>query len=164
MFWAKVVVIIIPLLLPKVKHEFHSSLAEMNYNSTTASLEVSLRVFSDDFVLAINEKNGTKFTEESILDPKAEKFIRQYITRHLSIVSPEKEVKVGEFIGAEAELDATWLYIEFKNCKNLAGHSIFNSILVDLFDDQTNIINVIYPSDRKSLIFTKSKKVQAFPF
>jgi hypothetical protein len=164
MYWPKVILLCLPLFVGKAKHEFHSSIAEMHYNMQSKSLEVSIRVFSDDFTLALNEANGTNLTEETLISKDAEKAIQQYIVRHFSLVDNKKNVKVGKVIGSENELDATWLYIEFFDCENLNSFTLFNSILTEIFDDQTNVVNVIYPHDKKSLIFTKEKKGIPFPF
>lgn len=164
MIWAKVLLVLLPFLPLGKKHEFHSSLAEIQYNRQTKSLEVSLRVFTDDFTLAINEANGSKFTEEFIVSDKTKQLVQNYIVRHFSLVSPNKDVKIGKYIGGENELDATWLYIEFENFEMGKNYSFLNTILLEQFDDQTNVANIIFPQGKKSLIFTKDKKVIPFPF
>ena len=149
---------------PIIVHDFHTSLTEINYNPKTKSLEMTIRVFTDDLERALTETNNGKPVKVDPKDYSIDPLIVKYLRKHVAFVSPDKDVVPYDFLGKEVELDATWLYVGMPAVANLKGYSIFNSILTELFDDQTNLLNLIYPDKKKSFIFDNKIKVATYPF
>lgn len=145
-------------------HDFHTSLTEINYNSQTKSLELSVRVFSDDLEIALTNYNKGKTVK--IEDPaaKIDPLIEQYFRHNLAIISTLKEVKFAKFYGKEQEADATWLYFEVFDCENIKDFTLYNAIMQELFKDQTNLVNVIYPGKKKTLVFDTEVRTHPWPF
>ncbi|HLO44801.1 MAG TPA: DUF6702 family protein [Leadbetterella sp.] len=146
------------------KHDFHTSLTEINYNSKSGSLELSVRVFTDDLELTLTNLNKGKLVKiedsENIVDP----LIEQYIRKNLALVSPEKDVKFGKFYGKEKEADATWLYLEIFDCKQIKNYTIYNNIMQEMFSDQTNLVNIIFGNQKKTIVFDSKTKISPWPF
>lgn len=142
------------------KHEFHTSLTEMRFNPSSNSFEITMRVFTDDFQKAIEETSGKKSV---ILNDEAfEPYIKKYINKHFAFVKG-KDVKFASYLGIEAEPDASWIYLELPYSKELESYSILNSVLMELFDDQNNLLNLLKGEDRHTLIFAKDSRLQAYP-
>ncbi|MGL4629822.1 MAG: DUF6702 family protein [Leadbetterella sp.] len=154
---------ILVLLLYFWVHDFHNSLTEIRYNTKSKSLEISMRVFSDDFELALTKANkGKKITlneKDAILNP----LVESYISRHFYLKSSREELSM-DYIGKEIEEDAVWLAFEIKNCGSLVNHTITNSVFSDLYSDQTNVVNIIYPNQNKTFVFSKNKFSEIWPF
>lgn len=147
------------------RHDFHTSLTEINYNTTSKSLEITIRVFTDDLENALmKQSGGKKIFINSTTKEQHDPLIEQYITRHFVLVSPQKEIKKGTYIGRETEGDATWLYYEIPNCQAIKGYTLMNDIMQELFDDQTNLVNIIYPKDKKTIVYNAKVKTSVFPF
>jgi hypothetical protein len=146
------------------KHDFHTSLTEINFNPKTGSLELSVRVFTDDLELTLTNFNKGKLVK--IEDPEAtvDPLIEQYIRKNLALISPDKEVKFGKFYGKEKEADATWIYLEIFDCKQVKNFTLYNTIMQEMFEDQTNLVNIIYPSQKKTIVFDSETKVSTWPF
>ncbi|MCP9748760.1 DUF6702 family protein [Lacihabitans sp. CS3-21] len=146
------------------KHDFHTSLTEINFNPKTGSLELSVRVFTDDLELTLTNFNKGKLVK--IEDPEAtvDPLIEQYIRKNLALISPGKEVKFGKFYGKEKEADATWIYLEIFDCKQLKNFTLYNTIMQEMFEDQTNLVNIIYPAQKKTIVFDSETKVSPWPF
>ncbi len=142
-------------------HDFHTSIAEMIFNSSSGSYEVSLRVFTDDFILGLQREFDLK--DFDLKESKSNSLISKYIKKHFALVSGEK-VKFGKYLGMESETDVTWLYIEFTDCMDLSGYSVFNEILMDQFSDQTNILNIKKGENKKTILFEQKSKSHKFPF
>lgn len=145
-------------------HDYHTSLIEINYNPKNKSLEVSIRLFSDDLELALTKLNGGK---KITLDSKTEviePLLELYIKKNFAIVSPNKEVKKIKYYGKEKEAEATWVYVEVLDCAQIKDFTLFNTILIDLFSDQNNLVNIIYPSLKKTLVFDNKTRMQSWPF
>ena len=145
-------------------HDFHTSLTEVNYNPKTGSLEVSIRVFTDDLVRMLNEKQGTKSLKIEDDARKIDPILESYFRKNFALVSPNKEVKFGKYYGKEKEADATWLYFEITDCQHIQDHTIYNAIFQDMFTDQTNLINIIYPQGKKTIVFDQKTKIANWPF
>lgn len=144
----------------KSRHDFHTSLTEARVNQTNKSLEITVRVFSDDLELAIQ-----KFSKQEslkITDPQSDALIQSYFRKHLAFVK-EKDVVFGQYLGKEVETDVTWIYIEIPKADRLKGFNLLNTIFLEVFDDQTNVVNFIDGEIRQTLLFSKKDKLKANP-
>ena len=140
------------------KHAFHTSITEMRYNPKERSFEISLRVFTDDLEKTLSANNqNKKFVIENT--DKNDSFIEQYVRKHFVITTPKNQKSIYQYVGKEKEGDATWIYLEMPINESLKGSKIQNSVLMDSFDDQTNIVNIFLNNDKKSYLFTVKNKV-----
>jgi len=64
------------------------------------------------------------------------------------------------FLGFEPQNDAIWVYLEVPTTQDLSGVFLENSLLVESFDDQTNLIQVAKGEQKKSFLFQKGKTIQ----
>ncbi|UBM57699.1 hypothetical protein LAG90_12840 [Marinilongibacter aquaticus] len=143
------------------RHDFHTSLTEIRMNAQTGSLEVTIRVFSDDFQRAL--ENAYPEEEIDLNNAGLESLVERYIKKKFAFVK-EKEVIFGKYLGKEVESDVSWLYIELKSPERLKGYSLLNTLFLELFDDQNNIVNIIYPDKKETLLFNKVLKTHPYPF
>lgn len=163
MFSSIILYLWITVVSPFGRHDFHSSLSEINYNPKTEALEVTIRVFTDDFEKALAEQNGgAKIKLDD--SQNTEQQIEKYLKKHFALLSPAKQVKTYQYLGKETELDATWLYVEIPDCKSIKGYTIYNVLMLELFDDQTNLVNIISAGQRRSFIFNQKVKIDTYPF
>lgn len=142
------------------RHDFHTSLTEMRFNPETGSLETTVRLFTDDLENALSTANKRTV---KLKDADADKLVRVYIQKHLAFVKGN-EVVLAEYIGKEVEPDVSWVYLEYKEAGKLKGLDLLNSIFTELFDDQSNLVNIIYPDTRKTLLFNQKKKLLPFEY
>jgi hypothetical protein len=142
-------------------HDFHTSLTEMRYNSATKSLETTIRVFTDDLENTLKLSSGK--TLFKLTDSDTDAILKRYVMKNLAFIKGE-DVVFGDYLGKEIEEEVTWIYIEFKNTGNLTGKSLLNTLLFDLFDDQSNIVNIVYPDKKKTLLFSPKNKLYPYPF
>jgi hypothetical protein len=140
-------------------HEFHTSLAQIQYNKTSQSFEVSLRVFTDDLEAALARENNSH--KISIADAKlADPLIEKYLNKHLAILKNQNQKQPMTFVGKEIEVDVTWIYVEISATGDLTGLRIQNSILTDLFYDQVNIVNLNFQRKTITYLFKSGQTVQ----
>ena len=131
-------------------HPLHVSTTEMNFNAKEKSIEVSCRIFTDDFerILAKNYKVKTDLSKPE-LHKAMDILIKKYMDAHLQTVMNGQRVKAN-YIGFEIDQEATNIYLEIENVSSLQKLSVTNSLLYDLFDDQMNILHVENNGIRKS--------------
>lgn len=149
-----------------VAHDFHLSVCEINYNSTTKALEISYKVFIDDLELALKENGAKKMhlgTEKE--SEEADYEIYEYLKQNFSLSSTE--VYSYNYIGKEMspEEDAFWCYLEIENIEPPVSLEIKNEVLLSTFDDQKNIVQIKMPNDKQGyLIFDNKTKVDKVDF
>lgn len=145
---------IIPLVFiskeTKKRHPFHVSTTEITHNAKNKSLEITCRIFTDDFENVLSKQFKTK-TDLCAKNREKEMsaLIKSYIETNLKFVVDGKAVKYN-YLGFENDHEATNVYLEVSKVavfKTLAAH---NGVLYDLFDDQMNILHVEKSGKRKS--------------
>lgn len=130
----------------------------MRYNSKGKTFEISLRVFTDDLEKTLSANNqNKKFVIENT--DKNDPFIEQYVRKHFVVTTPKNQKLIYQYVGKEKEGDATWIYLEMPVNESIKGSKIQNSMLMDSFDDQTNIVNIFVNNEKKSYLFTIKNKV-----
>ena len=147
-----------PFTVHREVHDFHTSLTEMRYNAKSKTFEISLRVFTDDLekVLSATSQNR-KFTLEN--NDKNDPLVEAYIRKHFVVVNPKNQKLNINYIGREKEGEATWIYLELPVNESINGSKIQNDVLIDMFDDQTNILNIFMQNQKKSYLYNVKNKV-----
>jgi hypothetical protein len=147
-----------------VPHPFHVSVIEINHNATDKTLEISCKIFTDDFekVLAKNYKAKT-----DLINPpnKAamDTLVKKYILSHLSIKADGRPVAI-QYLGFENENEAVFSYIEADNISAVKKIEVTANIMYDMFDDQVNIIHTIVGGKRISNKLEYPNKEMSFSF
>ena len=139
-------------------HDFHSSLAEIHYNAASKSLEVSLRVFSDDLNTALTKANSRTVRVDQTA--AADALIKQYLDKRFAFTNAKNARKPIVWVGKEMAVDVTWLYFEVPLNENLNGMRFENSLLCELFEDQVNIVNLNYQNQKRTYLFKADQAVQ----
>ncbi|NJO02889.1 MAG: hypothetical protein HC880_15480 [Bacteroidia bacterium] len=97
-------------------HDFHTSIAEVDYNDRSKSLEISLRVFTDDLELALSrlgQLEGLRLDHSKKHHP----LIERYLARYFYVSDPKSQKLSFVFHGKEMEADVTWIYFEIPTKK-----------------------------------------------
>ncbi|GAB3268351.1 hypothetical protein GCM10027347_37760 [Larkinella harenae] len=130
----------------------------MQYNAKDKTFEVSLRIFTDDLEEALAKENNNqrvRLSDKDNNDPLVERYIR----KHFGLIT-NRQRKPFRYLGKEQEMDATWIYVEVPFGEPVQGSILHQSVLLDLFDDQVNLVNVSYLSERKTVLFRKNNTQQ----
>ncbi|MGW8315701.1 MAG: DUF6702 family protein [Bacteroidales bacterium] len=137
-------------------HKFYVSLTEIRYNEKSDRLEVSMRIFPDDFDRALSERYGVDTHLASSLEPSvADSLVGEYLKRHFKLLSDGREITFS-YLGKEPEADAIWCFLESERLNAVPSQlRIENNILMERFEDQVNIIQVYAGAWNKGLLFTK---------
>lgn len=145
-------------------HPFFISVTEMNHNSAEQNLEVSCKIFTDDFETVLSKAYKSKV---DLISPankeKSDKFIADYINRHLIIKLDGRPVKL-EFVGFEREEEAVWSYFQVQKTQIPKRIEVTNNILYDAFDTQINIMHVSVGGTRRSSKVVYPQAVALFEF
>lgn len=137
-------------------HDFHTSLTEINYNPSTKSVEMSIHIFTDDLETALKTKINN--------NTKADALIAKYVQEHFGFLNAQNQKTPLEYIGKELEGDATWIYVESPLPYPINTYSLQNKILFEFFNDQTNLVNIKYLAQKKTLLFKQNKTIHKLEF
>lgn len=132
-------------------HPYHVSATEIEYEAKTKRLEISTKIFTDDFENILGKKYPQKIDlSNQHIRPKMNDLIDKYIKSHLVIKSDGKVLPL-KLYGWEIDHEAVIVYTTAEAASfNPKAIIIENSVLYDLFEDQINIVHFIYKGQRKS--------------
>ena len=145
-------------------HEFHLSLTEITHNKESKSLEIAIKLFTDDLIVALENAGAPKMeigTEEE--PPAANEYIESYLKAHFKLTVNGKPAEFN-YLGKEAELDATWCFVEVKDIRKVQSLEVQNSFMLEAFDDQTNMVNLNINGRKKSGLARKGNTKLKFEF
>jgi hypothetical protein len=133
-------------------HPVHVSVTEISFDGKERELEIVSRIFMDDLETAIRE--AKKQPGLNLLEPGStlttDQLVSEYLQSRFKITLNGKVQKI-KYLGHEVESPALLCYIQVQNVKKLETIGVFSSVLTELYDDQSNLVNVTHGETLKSL-------------
>lgn len=146
-------------------HPIHISTLEIDHNAADKSLEITCKIFWDDFETILTKNN--KSAKVDLADGKKlnynNKLVSAYLNNHLAISLDGKPVTLN-FMGFEKEDAVIFSYLEVTNISVVKKISITNTLMQDMFDDQVEIIHVVVNGKRQSTKLDYPAKSAEFVF
>ncbi|HEY0432582.1 MAG TPA: DUF6702 family protein [Chitinophagaceae bacterium] len=137
------------ILAPR-PHPYYISVVEINHNSGEKTLEISVKIFTNDFETTLEKNYKTKVDLASAPDHAAmDKLIADYVRKHLSIKSGGQSLNLS-YVGFEKEDEAVYSYFQASNVASVKTIDIVDSILHDFSDQQINIVHCVVGGKRQS--------------
>ena len=134
-------------------HKFHESLAQLDYNAESRSVEMTFRLFADDLENALSKRSGKTFRLDRTPDAAAQTLA--YIKERFELKNGEGEIKPLTWVGMEAKVDTVWVYVEAQMAEGLKGAEVRNRIFFELFDDQVNRVHIRYDGGKTDLVYKR---------
>lgn len=145
-------------------HPFYVSICQVDYNAKNHTLEISLKTFADDLLLALKEQGATKiYLGEERENPKTDELIFNYIKSQLKFRINNRDVKYS-FIGKEMDSDVVWTYLEIENIAEFNKIEVECKLLTEIFESQNNIIQVNRNGEIKNLLLTKKRTYDSISY
>lgn len=147
-----------------IMHKYYLSVSEIEYIAESKSLQITTRVFIDDFQDVLNKRYGQSadFTKENGV-AENKNLIEKYLGGKLIIKANNQLVDL-EYLGGEIEGDQLVLYIEGAEVENFRKIMVTNLILTDLYSDQKNVVHVQIGDQIKSLLLVREKPSETLNF
>jgi hypothetical protein len=142
----------------ELRHPFHTSVSECVFNEKEKVWELSIRLFQDDFEQALSEFQSKKFQFQFATHP--DELLESYIRKHVGFEVNKKLQTPYRWIGWETQGDAVWIYVEIPSESDFSGVYFQNSLLCEIFSDQTNLLHVAKKEVKRSYLFQKNQVVQ----
>jgi hypothetical protein len=147
------------------EHEFHLSRTTINYNSQSKTYQFTIHIFIDDLTKCLEKKGFKNLNiggkEATNTDEAIEKYIRENV-----ILMGDKAIPYT-YLGREFSDDqiALLIYLESTESPVRKNLAIKNSLLLEEFNDQKNIIDITKDKFRiTQLLCDRSEDYKAFSF
>ncbi len=152
------------ILLTSFYHPFYISVCEINHNEENKTLEISIKVFTDDLENALREEGkGILHLDSNKEIPKSDSIIGAFVKKHLILKSNKKDFEL-EFIGREYVEDLTWAHFQINKVKRLKELTVHNSIFFGLLEGQKNIIHLKYKGEKYNLLLKEGHEKEQILF
>ncbi len=145
-------------------HPFHVSLAEVEWNKKSQSLEVALRVWPGDIESVLRQREGKRIDLDTT--SKIDDLLTAYLTEKLRFFAGGQKSKDAKplaikWVGKEVNTKEAWLYFEVPFSDPNQTLSIENRLLFELLPDQQNTMIFKQKKKRSTLTFHQDKARQA---
>lgn len=151
------------MCLLSLKHEYHVSISQMDYNTESSTIQLSMKLHIEDVELLLEKNLEGVLNLEKDLEKKAvEAFLHDYIRTSFSLSQGAKQVEY-KFVGREFEDDDLWMYMETAEFSEMPELEVKNTLFLELFHDQTNMVH--YSKDnqvKQSTVLNKQKRSYLF--
>ncbi len=147
----------LPLLMILGGHKFYVSVTNIEYYAKEKSLQITSRVFIDDFEKVLEERYGIKTwlgTPEEIAE--ADDYIEKYLKAKF-LVKINGETVHYQYLGKKFDNDIMVCFLEVRDItlSQLSSIEIQNELLMDLFEEQKNILHFKIMEKKKSFVLIR---------
>ncbi|WCL82956.1 hypothetical protein PPO43_07640 [Saprospira sp. CCB-QB6] len=124
------------------EHPIYLSFAEIDYKEKQQALQISIKLFVDDFEQLFSKRLGE--TVEIGTDrehPQANQLLADYIEQHFQLKADGQTIKykyLGKEMGEKQNIYECYVFLEAKNLSPFAHLTINNSLLIDEHFNQLN--------------------------
>lgn len=138
-------------------HKFYVGIYQINYANKKKEVQITARIFIDDFEKALEHKFKKKIylaTPKEISETND--FIKSYLAEKMQI-KVNKSIKNMKFLGKETEDNVLICYLTTPVQEKITSIEIYNSILTEMYPEQQNIVHININGNKKSLLLTDSE-------
>lgn len=132
-------------------HPLHTTLTELSYTPANGVVQVSIRVFTDDFGEAVARRPQPRAASGKAPPNPA----LAYLGASFGIVGRNGKRVPLQWCGEKKTGDVLWICLRGSAPAGLRGGSVTNTLMFDLFEDQINIVQATYDGRKQSLLFTR---------
>lgn len=142
-------------------HRFYASFSQIEMQPEKGTIEIIHRIFTHDIEdLLVQYKGGSGELNDKVI----EDFLKEYIIQAFAIYDPEGNNMPLSWVGIEVTLNDIFVYQEAPLIEGQQTLIIANRILMDLFDDQSNTVNLKLDGKIKSYTFLKDSQMYQISF
>ncbi len=145
-------------------HPVFVSVTEVEHNAKEKTLEISCKVFTDDFEKALRKTYNTPI---DLVTPKnasaMQTIVGDYVSKHLAITVDDKKATLT-FIGYEQIEEGIYCYFQASNISSIKKISITDNVMYDYKKEQVSVLHVTVNGKRQSTKMNNPKDITVFEF
>lgn len=132
-------------------HRYHTSLMRMDYNVQKKTVEISIQLFTHDLVPVLEKRYGKGIDLEKT--GEVDKLVLDYLNENFALKNKNGESAKINWVGKEANVDLTYIYVEVPFAESLEGANLQNTIFFESFAEQTNLVICRFEEKKADLLF-----------
>jgi hypothetical protein len=145
-------------------HPIFVSVTEIEHNGKEKLLEISCKIFTDDFEKALRTAYKTKVDLlNANTKPAMDKLVNNYLQKHL-VIAVDGKACLLKFIGYEKIEEAIYAYFEVDNIVAPKKISITDDILYEYKKEQFSLLHVSVGGRRQSTKLGNPERQAVFAF
>jgi hypothetical protein len=145
-------------------HPLFISVTEIEHNAKDKSLEISCKIFTDDFERTLRNAYKTKVDLIDGLEKAAmNKLVDDYVRKHLSVMVDGKATTL-KFLGFEKIEEAIYSYFEVPQITSVSKITITDDLLYEYKKEQISLLHVTIKGKRQSTKLSNPEKVAFMQF
>jgi hypothetical protein len=145
-------------------HPIFMSVTDIEHSAKTKSLEISCKIFTDDFEKALRATYKTKVDLlNGLLRADMDKLVSDYVKKHLQINIDGKPT-VLKYVGYENIEDGIYCYFEIENIFAPKKITVTDDILYEYKKEQISILHVSVGGKRQSTKLSNPEKLAEMRF
>jgi len=145
-------------------HPIYVSVTEIEHNAKDKTLEISCKIFTDDFEQTLRQNYKTHVDLLGAKDKAAmNNLVSDYVRKHLLIKADGKTVAL-QFLGYEQHEEGILSYYQVNNIPSVKKLDITDNILFEYKKEQISIIHVMVNGERKSGRLINPEEKTSFAF
>lgn len=134
--------------------DFFSSMTKVDYVEGTKTLKFTTKINTEHIANAIKiDPNTAGFEAE----------VKKYVNRNFDVYV-NGAAKTLTFTGSQVNGESVWVYYETGGVGEISSLKIKNSILLDAYPKQNNVLNVAYKGQQKTMQFQRGREVNEIGF
>ncbi|HEV2669883.1 MAG TPA: DUF6702 family protein [Gemmatimonadales bacterium] len=133
-----------------VAHPLHTTLTQLAYSDRDGTVEVSVRVFADDFRAAV----GHDVTDTTAF---------AYLQSTFALTDRRGRPLAVTWCGLRRTGDVLWLCLHAAARDGMRGLGVHARLLFELYADQINIVQASYGGRRSSFLFSRGDPPRQLP-
>ena len=131
-------------------HPIYVSVIEIEHNAKDKTLEISCKIFTDDFEKTLRQAYKTHVDLLKPGDKEAmNKLVSDYVQKHLQVNVDGRDIQL-KFIGYEQIEEGIYSYYQVNNINTVKNITITDNILYEYKEQQMSLIHVTVNGNRKS--------------
>ena len=126
-------------------HPVHVSVTNLDLDPVRGKVELSVKIFADDFQDLILHKYGVQLNIIEQEDP-GDKIaaVNEYMQEALQLVFNGNEIADLQFVDAKLNEEAIWLFYRYEHHGKIRKVDIVNRVMLEKFNNQTNLMIVTF--------------------
>ncbi len=131
-------------------HPIHVSVTNIDLDPEKGTVDLSVKIFADDFqdLILHHYSVQLRITEQENPDEQIET-VNRYIWDALQMEINGKGTAGLQFVDSRVNEGAIWLHYRYEYHGRIRKVRISNTLMLDAFDDQTNLLIVAYGNRQK---------------
>lgn len=145
-------------------HKFYVSVTQVDYVQNKGRVEITSRIFIDDFNVILEKKFNKKIYLASNREISGAKdLVKTYLKEKIKVRINNKPIET-EFLGTEIDNDVLICYLKVSFSEKITTFEIENSVLTEMFSEQQNLLHTNINNDKRSFLLTRNEKTAFLEF